>query len=281
MIAQLVAAAAVGATFTSAFPAPAAPPTTSLPSPLPSATAEIARAIDGGRLEQARIMIAAARVADNPDAGLDRLTADLDLASGQHAAALAAYERLIVAGDTSAAVAERGAVAALCLGDAARAQILADQAVAQSGASWRAWNARGAIADFARDFATADKSYGEALARAKDRPEVLNNLGWSLVMRGEWHRAIDYLQRAVRHGQSGRAINNLELVQAAIAADLPERLPAETDNHWAARLNDAGVAARLRGDEARAIAAFARALHTRPIWYGRAWQNLQLATRAQ
>ena len=56
--------------------------------------------------------------------------------------------------------------------------------------------------------------------------------------------------------------------------DLPQRRPGESDQDWAARLNDAGVAAELRGDRARAAAAFSQAIETKDSWYIRAANNL-------
>ena len=66
----------------------------------------------------------------------------------------------------------------------------------------------------------------------------------------------------------------LDNARSAIDADLPARRSDETDADWAARLNDAGMAAELRGDRARAVAAFARAIEARGSWYERAANNL-------
>jgi hypothetical protein len=71
--------------------------------------------------------------------------------------------------------------------------------------------------------------------------------------------------------------NNVELAKAALAAELPERRPGESEDEWAMRLNDAGVVARLQGDRARAIAAFAQAIEARGSWYERAANNLRAA----
>ena len=83
-------------------------------------------------------------------------------------------------------------------------------------------------------------------------------------------------QRAVAlNPNSERAANNLELAKAALAADLPIRLPGESEASWAARLNDAGVAAMIFGDNSRAAAAFTQALNIRGTWYPRAANNLE------
>ena len=76
-------------------------------------------------------------------------------------------------------------------------------------------------------------------------------------------------------GKSSRVVNNLELARAALASDLPKRRAGESDRDWAARLNDAGVAAEMLGQKKRAVAAFTQALDASPIWYDRASNNLK------
>jgi hypothetical protein len=84
-------------------------------------------------------------------------------------------------------------------------------------------------------------------------------------------------QASILDPKSARIQNNLELARAAIADHLPERRAGEADADFAARLNDAGVAAEERGDRARAIAAFSQALSVKDSWYARAANNLQEA----
>jgi tetratricopeptide (TPR) repeat protein len=97
-------------------------------------------------------------------------------------------------------------------------------------------------------------------------------------MRGRWQDAIAPLERAAAlDAKSSRIADNLELARAAVAEGLPKRKPGENDESWAARLNDAGVVAQLRGDRKRAIAAFSQALQARNKWFDRAANNLSLA----
>lgn len=79
---------------------------------------------------------------------------------------------------------------------------------------------------------------------------------------------------------TARNVRNRKFAQTAVAADLPHRLPGEGGRQLAARLNDAGVVARLRGDKARAIAAYSRAIEARDVWYERAANNLRVAQAA-
>lgn len=240
--------------------------------------AEAAHAIEVGRLDQARTMINAAVAQGAHGDALDRTLAELAFAEGKYSTALPRYETLHLAHPAEARLAERAGLAALHLRQVAKAVFFLDKAIALPGASWRAWNARGVAADHGRDWTTADRCYARAAALAPKEGQVANNLGWSLLMRGEWEAAIQPLERAASlNPKSKRIADNLELARAAIAEELPQRRPSESDESWAARLNDAGVAAQLRGDRKRAIAAFSQALAARSIWFDRAANNLSIA----
>lgn len=240
--------------------------------------AEIEHAINMGRFGQARAMISAAIAAGSSGAAVDRLLADLAFASGNSAEALARYKVLVGLRPADALIAERAAICAIRMGEISLAKGLADHAASLPDASWRAWNARGTVADMLRDFDTADASYLRALELAPDQPEILNNLGWSRLLRGDWAGALAPLEKAaMRLPKAERVANNLELARAGIAADLPQRRPGESNVLWATRLNDAGVVAQIKGDRARAVAAFAQAIEARESWYERAANNLSAA----
>jgi Flp pilus assembly protein TadD len=241
---------------------------------------EAAYAIDQGRLEQARLMIARAIGAGVTGAPVDNLVADLSFASRKYEDALSEYKAIASAGHRDQRVCERAVISALQLGRAADAKPFADCATAGPAAGWRAWNARGVIADLSQDWKDADQYYARAHEFAPARAEVINNQGWSLVLRGEWATAVPYFQQAVKLDPTSRRMgDNLDLAQTALAADLPARRAGESSSAWAARLNDAGVAARLLGDRSRAVAAFTQALYASDQWYARAANNLAIASK--
>jgi tetratricopeptide (TPR) repeat protein len=240
------------------------------------------QALQAGRLEQARLIIDAAVKSGVHSEELDRMQADLAFRSGDDAAALARYETLAAVHPSEPLPFERAGIAALRLGDLPRATKALQAATLLPNASWRAWSARGALADRRHDWADADLAYGRALGLASDRPEILNNQGWSLLLRGEWAQALPLLERAsALDPASRRMADNTELARAATAADLPRRLAGESDSDWAARLNDAGVLAATSGDRQRAIAAFAQAIEARSQWFERAANNLALVQGAE
>ena len=262
MILHWLAAAALQA----AAPVPAAQP-----------LAEAAHAIEAGRLDQARIMIGNAVRAGAEGRAVDRLLADLAFASGEWQGALTRYEALMQAAPADSVLAERAALASIRIGDIARAARYSAIATASPNASWEAWNAQAVVADYQGRWEEADAAYAKATALAPDQPELLNNIGWSLLVRGEWEQALARIERAAAlDPQSKRIANNLELARAAVSEELPRRRKGEDEGAWAARLNDAGVIARIRGDNRKAVAAFARAIRARGEWFERAANNLAL-----
>jgi tetratricopeptide (TPR) repeat protein len=155
------------------------------------------------------------------------------------------------------------------------AAALAARATRQPAASWRAWNAAGVIADGKSDWAAADAAYARAEALAPGQSEVANNRGWSLLLRGDWPGAAEAFERAAaRDPKNMRIANNLDLARIGLADELPARGAGEPSTLYAARLNDAGVAAQARGDPRRARAAFAQAIEASGRWYARAGANL-------
>jgi Flp pilus assembly protein TadD len=245
--------------------------------PVPS-LAEAEHAISAGRLEQARLMIGRAVAAGVSGTQIDLLLADLAFATGSNEEAQQRYQKLLAADPANPLLAERAGIAALKQGDVATSFILIDRATKSPKASWRAWNARGVIADLQQHWSQADNAYAEAARRSPDEPEIINNQGWSQLLRGDWKRALDVFERAARlDPHSTRIANNLELARGAVAAELPQRKAGEDDQAWAARLNDTGMAAQLMGNHQRAVAAFTQALEASGTWYDRAANNLQAA----
>ncbi len=248
----------------------------------PDATLSDARqALAAGRTEQASLMVDAAVARGVNGPSVDGLLADIAFVSGHDADAAARYARLAAANPADALLAERSGIAALRSGDTKNAARLLSTASRFKNASWRVWNALGVTCDMARDWNGADAAYSRALALSPNEASILNNRGWSQILQGHWTQASVLLENAaLQSPTTPRIRDNLQLLRSAIAQDLPARLSRETDEQWAARLNDAGVAAMLLHDRSRAIAAFSRAIAARGSWYQRAANNLAMAKAA-
>jgi Flp pilus assembly protein TadD len=231
-------------------------------------------AVRVNRLDQASVMISRALEAGAAGPELDRVLADLAYASGKYPEALSRYEALLKISPGEPSLIEPAAIAALKLGKVDLASSLLSST--SRAASWRLWNARGVVADLKHDWETADQSYERAAQLAPREVGPINNRGWSLVLRGEWRQALTFFQRAIElDPKSVRIADNLELARMALAAELPRREPGEPEASWAARLNDAGIAAVIMGDKNRATAAFTQALDVSGTWYARAANNLE------
>jgi Flp pilus assembly protein TadD len=233
-------------------------------------------AIRANRLDQATVMISRAVSAGASGQAVERALADLAYARGSYAEALAEYWKILKWAPRDQAVLEPAAISALKLGEFDKASSLLSAATSGGGASWRVWNACGVLADLTGDWARADRCYGKATRMAPSEPAPVNNRGWSLLLRGRWQEAASLLQIAKdMDPDAGRIADNLDLATAALDANLPERAPGESTSSWSARLNDAGMAAAIRGNRQRAAAAFERALEVSGTWYVRAANNLQ------
>nr|WP_294851125.1 tetratricopeptide repeat protein [uncultured Sphingomonas sp.] len=234
-----------------------------------------AHAIEAGRLDQAKAMIAASINAGAKGEAVDRLMADLSYARGEFVQALASYDLLLRAHPDEALLLERAGISALKLGRQAQAVALLDRATRASGAGWRAWNARGVAADGDGRWDEASAAYARADQLSPGRAEVANNRGWSFMLQGRWADAVTaFDQAAAINPNLPRLAANIELARAATQAGLPVRMSGETDEGYAARLNDAGVVAQAEGDAGRARAAFAQAIELKSRWNARAAANL-------
>lgn len=253
-----------------ADPAPIADAPTATPS-----LVEAGRAIENGRLEQARAMLGAAISVGAKGEPVDRLLADLEYASGNYDRALGYYRSLLGNHADEALLLERAGISALRLGQVDQAVALLDRGTRAPGAGWRAWNARGVAADRQGRWDEALAAYDRADAISANHGEVANNRGWSLMLQGDWSGALVAFERAATlDPKLPRLANNLELARDAVAAGLPARVEGEPDDAYAARLNDAGVVAEAAGDTAKAKAAFTQAVQLRSRWYALAADNL-------
>lgn len=243
---------------------------------------EAHHAIDAGRVDQARLLIARAVAIGAGGLHLERALADVAYESGKYQEAATRYEVLANSPTADTAVIERTGISALRAGDVERSASWITKAVGRSDASWEAWNALGVLADLRREYHAADAAYARGLEIAPSNAILANNKGWSLLMRGAWEEAVTFLEEAAAtESPAIRIRNNLELAKAALDQDLPRRRSGEDDESWAARLNDVGVLAHSKGQKGRAIAAFAQAVDARNVWFKRAADNLRMAEESQ
>ena len=142
--------------------------------------------------------------------------------------------------------------------------------------SWRVYNSLGVISDLEKDYKQAIIYYEKALTVQPQMPLILNNIGYSHYMSGDWDSAEKYYRKAVLNDEYfERAWRNLGLLytrkekfEEAINAftqveDLPEAY------------NDIGFICMLNGKHELSEAFFKRAIKLAPRYYEEANTNLQ------
>lgn len=81
-----------------------------------------------------------------------------------------------------------------------------------------AWLDLAASYDHLKRFDLADRAYGQAIRLAGDKIEILNNQGYSYMLRGDNARALQKLNEARRRDPGNRyVLSNLQLLQESAA----------------------------------------------------------------
>lgn len=247
--------------------------------PLPDYDA-IDRAISAGRLTQARIMLAAIGTGTAQDARYALALGRYYLAQRQDVLALEQFRRALVTGPTAQEAAKGAGMASLRLGRSADArEFLATIPPEQRDAE--SWNCLGIIAAGAHDWKAADEAFQKALDLAPKNATVLNNFGYSLIIRRRFSEAIGLLSRAVRAAPGDAVIRNNRQLASDLNGDYPRAAIASIkDDDAGRRLNNAGYAAWLNGDMAAARALLAQAIEVTASHYDLAERNLELVERS-
>ncbi|HEX7761003.1 MAG TPA: tetratricopeptide repeat protein [Caulobacteraceae bacterium] len=240
--------------------------------------AQVQRAIDEQRFIDAGRMLDQASLAGLRDPRLTLLTAELSLARGQSETALAQFRLAETAPANRAKAWEGEGIALSQLGHSEEALQTLQRAVAEDPSAWRAWNALGSEYDNRRDWTQAEAAYDHALADSGSAAIVLNNRGYSRLLQNRLDDAVaDFVAALKARPDLGAARTNLRLAMA-MRGDYDRALAGgggEVDQ--AALLNNAGFAAILRGDYAKAQELLGQAMKVKGEYYGRASANLDLA----
>jgi Tfp pilus assembly protein PilF len=121
-------------------------------------------------------------------------------------------------------------------------------------------------------------AYAHAIAITRDDPALLNNAGVSLMRQKRFAEAIRLFQQVLLlDPENERARNNLDIARVA-GGERPSFDAEEGSLRRAERLNNAGYAALLAGDDAAASQYFADAIKTNPFAFSTAEANLQDAS---
>lgn len=247
-------------------PAPPPPPQVDV--------AEIERAVELRRYDQAKAMIERAKQAQQADPRIDLALAEYWLATGRSEPAMAAFARLTTAAGVGARAWQGRGIAAFRLGRFDEADASLRAAVAADAGLHRAWTALAATADNRADWELADRAYAEALARSPEPGVVRLNRGYSLMMRRRYADAIPDLTAAVTALPGSEiAQNNLRLA-LALSGRYEEAFSGADKRQLYRQLNNVGYAALIRGDLQAAESYFNRAIEISDVFYQPAHRNL-------
>ena len=238
-----------------------------------SFTAAVERAIAGNRLLQAEAML------DRTDVTIDaqdrsRLIASLFLAQHRDQAASGRFEALLKQQPGDCRLQSGAGIAALRLNQPEIAEARLNAAVATCPNDADAWGALAVIEDKAGRWERSTAAYAKAIALKKDDPALLNNAGVSLLAQHRYADAARLFRQALLLDPSNqRAKNNLDIAQ--VSAGARPSFDAEDDSRRRAeRLNNAGYAALLAGDDQAAAQYFAQAIKDNPFRFETAEANL-------
>lgn len=240
------------------------------------AVVEIQRALDEQRLLDAGRMLDSAQVAGVRDPRLVLLGGDLNLRRGRLNAALASY-RAAEADPGLRARALQGQGITLSLqGRSDEALAMLKRAVEADPTAWRAWNGLGREYDNRMDWTQAEAAYGQAMSISNGDALVLNNRGYSRLLQHRRDEAVaDFVAALGKRPSFTEARTNLRLA-LAMRGDYDRALAGGAPADQAALLNNAGFAAGMRGDYAKAELLLGQALELKSEYYARASENLKV-----
>jgi len=202
---------------------------------------------------------------------------DIHANRGNEALAIRAYEMALNINPDNAEANEGLAILLLNKREYENARNHLAKAEASGAAiTWRVYNSLGVISDLEKDYKQAIVYYEKALTVQPQMPLILNNMGYSHYMSGDWASAEKYYRKAVLNDEFfERAWRNLGLLYVR-KADYDDAVSAFTQVEGLPEAyNDIGFICMLNGKHEISEAFFKRAIKLAPRYYELANNNLQ------
>jgi Flp pilus assembly protein TadD len=238
--------------------------------------AQIQVAFDDQRYLDAGKLLDKALMESGSDARLIYWAGELSLVRGRYDDALANFQNVVSDPKVGGLATEGKGIALAQLGRNEEAIIALQAAVAKNSSLWRAWNALGTEFDRRHDWADADAAYGHAIANSNGAAIALNNRGFSRMSQSRLDEAIlDFVAALQKKPDLAPARNNLRLAMA-MKGEYDRSVSGAAASDRAAVLNNAGYAAMLRGDYAKARNLLSEALKAKGEYYALAAANLEM-----
>jgi Flp pilus assembly protein TadD len=199
----------------------------------------------------------------------------LNLVRGRYQDALSNFSRIKIEPVVRAQALEGEGIALMQLGRLDEALFTLQVAVRENPRAWQAWNAMGSEYDRRHDWANAENAYTHALSASDNAAIVLNNRGFSRLSQKKPELAIpDFVAALQKKPDLAPARSNLRLAMS-MQGEYDRAIQGAAASDQAAILNNAGFAAMLRGDYAKAKDLLTQAMKAKKGYYGLAAANLE------
>lgn len=239
--------------------------------------AQIQTAFDDQRYLDASKMLDQALLAAGSDTRLTYWAGKLSLVHGRYQDALTNFTRAKTDPAVRAQALEGEGIALMQLGRLDEALFSLQVAVRENPRAWQAWNALGSEYDRRHDWVNAENAYTHALSASDNAAIVLNNRGFSRLSQKKLDLAIpDFVAALQKKPDLAPARNNLRLAMS-MQGEYDRAVKGAAAGDQAAVLNNAGYAAMLRGDYAKAKDLLTQAMKAKNGYYAVAAANLEMA----
>jgi len=237
---------------------------------------QIQTAFDDQRYLDASKILDQALLGVGSDPRLTYWAGKLSLVNGRYQDALTNFSRIKIEPALRAQALEGEGVALMQLGRLDEALFSLQAAVMANPRAWQAWNALGSEYDRRHDWANAENAYTHALSASDNAAIVLNNRGFSRLSQKKPELAIpDFVAALEKKPDLAPARNNLRLAMS-MQGEYDRAIKGAAATDQAAVLNNAGFAAMLRGDYAKAKELLTQAMKAKKGYYGLAAANLEM-----
>ena len=237
---------------------------------------QIQTAFEDQRYLDASKTLDQALLATGSDPRLTYWAGKLSLVHGRYQDALTNFSRVKMESGLRAQALEGEGIALMQLGRLDEALFSLQAAVMANPRAWQAWNALGSEYDRRHDWTNAENAYAKALSASDDAAIVLNNRGFSRLSQKKPDLAIaDFVAALQKKPDLAPARNNLRLAMS-MQGEYDRAIKGAAATDEAAVLNNAGFAAMLRGDYAKAKELLTQAMKAKKGYYGLAAANLEM-----
>jgi Flp pilus assembly protein TadD len=210
--------------------------------------------------------------------------ADAVRRDGDSETALRMFEELHAQNPSNVDIAEGRGLSLMANGKITDAGRAFSEVMEKDPKRWRTLNALGILFVTKNMVPEATAYFTEAINQSPDNPAVLNNAGLSYAVDRQFPRAIEALKQAARVSKSPQQRKQIDLNLAmvhGVSGDFEfARDVAANYLEGAALENNMGLYAHLAKDDTLAKSYLNMALSQSPIFYERAWENMNVLTNA-